>query len=71
MEKIISLYAEEVAISKRLVNVDGGTIRKRKVTHVKKVDVDNLMEELTGLGAVIYKNVNLKYELDTKAWYKH
>lgn len=52
MEKIISLYAEEVVISKWLVNVDGVTIRKTKVTHVKKVDVDNLMEQLTGVEAV-------------------
>jgi stress response protein YsnF len=47
IEKVIPIYAEEVVVSKRLVEVAEVRIRKRKVTQVKKVDVGNLTEELT------------------------
>ena len=47
MEKVIPIYAEEVVVSKRLIEVAEVRIRKRKVTQVKKVDVGNLTEELT------------------------
>lgn len=47
MEKVISLYAEEIVVSKRLVKVADVTIRKRKVTHIEKIDVGTVTEELT------------------------
>jgi stress response protein YsnF len=46
MEKVISLYAEEIVVSKRLVKVADVTIRKRKVTHIEKIDVGTVTEEL-------------------------
>ena len=36
MEKVVPIYAEEVVVSKRLVEVAEVRIRKRKVTQVKK-----------------------------------
>jgi stress response protein YsnF len=47
MEEVISLYAEEIVVSKRLVKVADVTIRKRKVTHIEKIDVGTVTEELT------------------------
>ena len=47
MEKVIPIYAEEVVVSKRLVEVAELRIRKRKVTQVKKVDVGVLTEQIT------------------------
>ena len=47
MEKVIPIYAEEVVVSKRLVEVAEVRIRKRKVTQVKRVDVGTATEQIT------------------------
>ena len=46
-EKVISLYAEQVVISKRTVKVADLIIRKRKVTDKRKVGIDLITEQLT------------------------
>ena len=47
MEKIISLYAEQIVVSKRTVKVADLVIRKRKVTDTRKVGIDLITEQLT------------------------
>jgi stress response protein YsnF len=47
MERVIPLYAEEVVISKRMVKVADLTIRKRKVSERRKVDIDLITEQVT------------------------
>lgn len=47
MSKVIPLYAEQIIVSKRRVKVADLTIHKRKVTETKKVDIDDVTEELT------------------------
>lgn len=47
MSKVIPLYAEQIIVSKRRVKVADLTIRKRKVKETKKVDIDDVTEELT------------------------
>jgi hypothetical protein len=46
-EKVISLYAEQVVVSKRTVKVADLIIRKRKVTDTRKVGIDLITEQLT------------------------
>jgi hypothetical protein len=46
-EKVISLYAEQVVVTKRTVKVADLIIRKRKVTDKRKVDIDLITEQLT------------------------
>ena len=46
-EKVISLYAEQVVISKRTVKVADLIIHKRKVTDKRKVGIDLITEQLT------------------------
>ena len=46
-EKVISLYAEQVVVTKRTVKVADLIIRKRKVTHTSKVGIDQITEQLT------------------------
>ena len=46
-EKVISLYAEQVVISKRTVKVADLIIRKRKVTDKRKMGIDLITEQLT------------------------
>jgi stress response protein YsnF len=47
MEKVISLYAEQIVVSKRTVKVGDLVIRKRKVTDKHKVGIDQITEQLT------------------------
>lgn len=47
MERVIPLFAEEVVISKRMVKVADLTIRKRKVSERRKVDIDLITEQVT------------------------
>jgi stress response protein YsnF len=46
-EKVISLYAEQVVVTKRTVKVADLIIRKRKVTDKRKVGIDLITEQLT------------------------
>ena len=46
-EKVISLYAEQVVITKRTVKVADLIIRKRKVTDKRKVGIDLITGQLT------------------------
>jgi stress response protein YsnF len=46
-EKVISLYAEQVVVTKRTVKVAYLIIRKRKVTDKRKVGIDLITEQLT------------------------
>jgi stress response protein YsnF len=46
-EKVISLYAEQVVVSKKTVKIADLTIRKRKVTDTGKVGIDLITEQLT------------------------
>jgi Domain of unknown function (DUF2382) len=46
-EKIISLYAEQIVVSKRTVKIGDLIIRKRKVTDKHKVGIDQITEQLT------------------------
>jgi stress response protein YsnF len=47
MERVIPLYAEEVIISKKMTKVGDLTIRKRKVSETRKVDIDLITEQVT------------------------
>jgi stress response protein YsnF len=47
MSMVLPLYAEQIIISKRLVKIADLTIHKRKVTETRKVDIDDVTEELT------------------------
>jgi stress response protein YsnF len=46
-EKVISLYAEQIVVSKRTVKVADLIIRKRKMTDKRKVGIDLITEQLT------------------------
>jgi stress response protein YsnF len=46
-EKVISLYAEQIVVSKRTVKVADLIIRKRKVIETGKVGIDLITEQLT------------------------
>ena len=46
-QKVIPLYAEEVIITKRKVKVGEIIITKRKLTEVKKIDLDIVKEKVT------------------------
>ena len=46
-EKVISLYAERIVVSKRTVKVADLIIRKRKVIETGKVGIDLITEQLT------------------------
>ena len=46
-EKVIPLYAEQIVVSKRTVKIADLIIRKRKVTEIRKVGNDLIIEQLT------------------------
>ena len=46
-EKVIALYAEQIVVSKRTVKIADLIIRKRKVTEIRKVGNDLIIEQLT------------------------
>ncbi|HVD07670.1 MAG TPA: hypothetical protein VNB67_04425, partial [Nitrososphaeraceae archaeon] len=46
-EKVVSLYAEQIIVSKRTVKVADLIIRKRKVIETGKVGIDLITEQLT------------------------
>ena len=46
-EKVIPLFAEQVVVSKRTVKIADLIIRKKKMTHISKVGIDVITEQLT------------------------
>ena len=46
-EKVIPLYAEQIEVSKRTVKIADLIIRKKKMTHISKVGIDVITEQLT------------------------
>ena len=46
-KKVIPLYAEEIIITKRKVKVGEIIVTKRKLTEVKKIELDIVKEKVT------------------------